>query len=48
MSKFKRFLTLAPAVAMTVISMALTLAVVMMWLDGMPTAVRLVVGLGLD
>ncbi|MFF3959804.1 protein spdB [Streptomyces sp. NPDC001890] len=48
MSKLKRFLTLAPAVAMTVISMALTLAVVMMWLDGMPTAVRLVVGLGLD
>lgn len=48
MSKMKRFLTLAPAVAMTVISMALTLAVVVMWLDGMPTAVRLVVGLGLD
>lgn len=48
MSKMKRFLTLAPAVAMTVISMALTLAVVVMWLDAMPLAVRLVVGLGLD
>lgn len=46
--RMARLATVAPAVAMTVISMALTLAVVVMWLDGMPVPVRLVVGLGLD
>lgn len=41
--------TALPAVAMTVVSMALTLAVVMMWLGAvMPWPVALVVGLGLD
>lgn len=38
-----------PAVAMTAVSMALTLAVVMMWLGtAMPWPVALVVGLGID
>ncbi|MFJ1840022.1 protein spdB [Streptomyces sp. NPDC088175] len=44
----RRLCSLVPAVGMTAVSMALTLAVVVMWLDGMPLAVRLVVGLGLD
>ncbi|WP_282107094.1 protein spdB [Streptomyces sp. B15] len=45
----KRLATVAPAVAMTAVSMVLTLAVVMMWLAGsMPWPVALVVGLGLD
>jgi hypothetical protein len=48
MSK-KSFKTVAPAVAMTVVSMVLTLAVVVMWLgESMPVGVALVVGLGLD
>jgi hypothetical protein len=46
---FKRLLTVGPAVAMTVVSMVLTLAVVVMWLGAsMPWGVALVVGLGLD
>ncbi|MFC8989940.1 protein spdB [Streptomyces sp. NPDC057115] len=41
--------TAAPAVAMTVVSMVLTLAVVVMWLgESMPWFVALVVGLGID
>ncbi|MFE4663187.1 protein spdB, partial [Streptomyces hydrogenans] len=41
--------TAAPAVGMTVVSMVLTLAVVVMWLGGaMPWPIALVVGLGLD
>ncbi|WP_305729230.1 protein spdB [Streptomyces sp. yr375] len=41
--------TVLPAVAMTAVSMVLTLAVVVMWLgDSMPKGVALVVGLGLD
>ncbi|MBY8876805.1 protein spdB [Actinacidiphila acidipaludis] len=45
----KRLLTVAPAVAMTLVSMVLTLAVVVMWLgQSMPWQVALVVGLGLD
>lgn len=45
----KRNTTAAPAVAMTAVSMVLTLAVVVMWLgEAMPWAVALVVGLGLD
>lgn len=45
----KKLLTVGPAVAMTVVSMVLTLAVVVMWLGAsMPVAVALVVGLGLD
>ncbi|MGW1543711.1 protein spdB [Streptomyces sp. NPDC002309] len=41
--------TAAPAVAMTAVSMVLTLAVVMMWLGtAMPWPVALVVGLGID
>ncbi|WP_372440873.1 hypothetical protein [Actinacidiphila acididurans] len=45
----KRLLTLLPAVAMTVVSMVLTLAVIVMWLGAsMPWQVALVVGLGLD
>nr|BAA31970.1 spd B1 [Streptomyces castaneoglobisporus] len=41
--------TAAPAVAMTAVSMVLTLAVVVMWLGGsMPWPVALVVGLGID
>ncbi|OKJ60028.1 protein spdB [Streptomyces sp. CB02009] len=45
----KRVATAAPAVAMTVVSMVLTLAVVVMWLGGsMPWQIALVVGLGLD
>lgn len=49
MSKMKRLLTVGPAVAMTAVSMVLTLAVVVMWLgQSMPWAVALVVGLGLD
>ena len=46
---FRRLLTIGPAVAMTVVSMVLTLAVVVMWLgQAMPWQVALVVGLGLD
>ena len=46
---FKKVLTVAPAVAMTTVSMVLTLAVVVMWLgQAMPWPVALVVGLGLD
>lgn len=49
MRNFKKHLTSFPAVAMTAVSMALTLAVVMMWLGShMPWGVALVVGLGLD
>ncbi|MFF7153115.1 protein spdB [Streptomyces sp. NPDC008139] len=45
----RRLLTVAPAVAMTLVSMVLTLAVVVMWLGtAMPWPVALVVGLGLD
>ncbi|WP_329176056.1 protein spdB [Streptomyces decoyicus] len=41
--------TVGPAVAMTAVSMVLTLAVVVMWLgDSVPKGVALVVGLGLD
>ncbi|MFI0966898.1 protein spdB [Streptomyces sp. NPDC021080] len=41
--------TVLPAVAMTAVSMVLTLAVVMMWLGrAMPWPVALVVGLGID
>ncbi|GAA2918172.1 hypothetical protein GCM10011428_37860 [Streptomyces violaceus] len=41
--------TVLPAVAMTAVSMVLTLAVVVMWLgEAMPKSVALVVGLGLD
>ncbi|MEU6535814.1 protein spdB [Streptomyces sp. NPDC047000] len=41
--------TALPAVAMTAVSMVLTLAVVVMWLGGsMPRPVALVVGLGID
>ncbi|WP_328932598.1 MULTISPECIES: protein spdB [unclassified Streptomyces] len=41
--------TVLPAVAMTAVSMVLTLAVVMMWLgSAMPWPVALVVGLGID
>ncbi|MET8133720.1 protein spdB [Streptomyces sp. NPDC005251] len=41
--------TVLPAVAMTAVSMVLTLAVVMMWLgEAMPWPVALVVGLGID
>lgn len=46
---FKRLLTVGPAVAMTAVSMVLTLAVVVMWLGGsMPWGIALVVGVGLD
>ncbi|MEU8623176.1 protein spdB [Streptomyces sp. NPDC048623] len=49
MTKTTRFRTVGPAVAMTVVSMVLTLAVVVMWLGAsMPWPVALVVGLGLD
>lgn len=49
MSRVKKLATVGPAVAMTAVSMVLTLAVVVMWLgDAMPWAVALVVGLGLD
>ncbi|MGW3372766.1 protein spdB [Streptomyces hydrogenans] len=45
----KPMVTAAPAVGMTVVSMVLTLAVVVMWLGGaMPWPIALVVGLGLD
>ncbi|MFE5037641.1 protein spdB [Streptomyces sp. NPDC056683] len=45
----KRLLTVLPAVAMTAVSMVLTLAVVMMWLGAaVPWYVALVVGLGID
>jgi hypothetical protein len=45
----KQLLTVAPAIAMTVVSMVLTLAVVVMWLgESMHWGVALVVGLGLD
>ncbi|MBV1941031.1 protein spdB [Streptomyces sp. BV286] len=41
--------TVLPAVAMTAVSMVLTLAVVVMWLGGaMPWPVALIVGLGID
>ncbi len=41
--------TVLPAVAMTAVSMVLTLAVVTMWLgSAMPWLVALVVGLGID
>lgn len=49
MGKLKRLMTVGPAIAMTVVSMVLTLAVVVMWLGpavGLPVA--LVVGLGID
>lgn len=46
---FKRLATVGPAVAMTAVSMVLTLAVVVMWLGGsMPWGIALVVGVGLD
>ncbi|MEU8711650.1 protein spdB [Streptomyces sp. NPDC048663] len=45
----KRLLTVLPAVAMTAVSMVLTLAVVMMWLGtAVPWYVAMVVGLGID
>nr|WP_010889917.1 plasmid transfer protein SpdB [Streptomyces lividans]P22408.1 RecName: Full=Protein SpdB [Streptomyces lividans]AAA88408.1 unknown [Streptomyces lividans] len=45
----KRSMTAAPAVAMTAVSMVLTVVVIVMWLgEAMPWAVALVVGLGLD
>ncbi|MFF4752270.1 protein spdB [Streptomyces sp. NPDC002514] len=45
----KRLLTVLPAVAMTAVSMVLTLAVVVMWLGtAMPWYVALIVGLGID
>jgi hypothetical protein len=45
----KQLATVAPAVAMTAVSMVLTLAVVVMWLGAsMPWGVALVVGIGLD
>ncbi|MFI8132827.1 protein spdB, partial [Streptomyces diastaticus] len=45
----KQFATVLPAVAMTAVSMVLTVVVVVMWLgDSMPWGVALVVGLGLD
>lgn len=47
--EFKRLATVGPAVAMTAVSMVLTLAVVVMWLGGsMPWGIALVVGVGLD
>jgi hypothetical protein len=48
MTNFKRLLTVVPAVAMTAVSMVLTLAVVVMWLDGLPWIIAVVVGAGLD
>ncbi|MFJ9096881.1 protein spdB [Streptomyces globisporus] len=45
----KKLATVLPAVAMTAVSMVLTVVVVVMWLGGsMPWGVALVVGLGLD
>ncbi|MGW1903064.1 protein spdB [Streptomyces hirsutus] len=45
----RNFKTVLPAVAMTVVSMVLTLAVVVMWLgESMHWGVALVVGLGMD
>ncbi|MET9929401.1 MULTISPECIES: protein spdB [Streptomyces] len=45
----KQLATVLPAVAMTAVSMVLTVIVVVMWLgDSMPWGVALVVGLGLD
>jgi hypothetical protein len=45
----KRSMTAGPAVAMTAVSMVLTVVVIVMWLgEAMPWAVALVVGLGLD
>jgi hypothetical protein len=45
----KRLATVLPAVAMTTVSMVLTLAVVVMWLgEFMPKWVAVIVGLGLD
>jgi hypothetical protein len=47
--RLRRLLTVLPAVAMTAVSMVLTLAVVVMWLgQAMPPAVAAVVGVGLD
>jgi hypothetical protein len=47
--RITRAKTVLPAVAMTAVSMVLTLAVVVMWLgQAMPKSVALVVGLGLD
>ncbi|MGJ5954448.1 hypothetical protein [Streptomyces neyagawaensis] len=49
MGKLKRLMTVGPAIAMTVVSMVLTLAVVVMWLgESMHWGVALVVGLGID
>ncbi|MFF7193068.1 MULTISPECIES: protein spdB [unclassified Streptomyces] len=48
-ARWRRLLTVLPAVVMTAVSMVLTLAVVVMWLGtAMPSPVALVVGLGLD
>jgi hypothetical protein len=45
----RKLLTAAPATAMTLVSMALTMAVVVMWLGAvMPVYVAVVVGIGLD
>lgn len=45
----KRSMTAAPAIAMTAVSMVLTLAVILLWLgQAMPWYVALVVGLGID
>ena len=47
--RITRAKTVLPAVAMTAVSMVLTLAVVVMWLgQAMPQGVALVVGLGID
>ncbi|HBF84425.1 MAG TPA: protein spdB [Streptomyces sp.] len=49
MTKIQQIKTLGPAVAMTAVSMVLTVVVVVMWLSGsMHWGVALVVGLGLD
>ncbi|MEU5164594.1 protein spdB, partial [Streptomyces sp. NPDC020875] len=49
MTTKKPLMTAAPAVAMTAVSMVLTLAVIVMWLgDSMHWGVALVVGIGLD
>ncbi|BFP57582.1 hypothetical protein SCMC78_73890 (plasmid) [Streptomyces sp. CMC78] len=49
MTKLQQIKTLGPAVAMTAVSMVLTVVVVVMWLSGsMHWGVALVVGLGLD
>ncbi|MGW3304834.1 protein spdB, partial [Streptomyces rubiginosohelvolus] len=49
MTKTQQLKTVGPAIAMTAVSMVLTVVVVVMWLSGsMHWGVALVVGLGLD